>query len=174
MVRTRWEGYGDPPTFQADNFWKVASSSDTVSWSSVLSERAFVGSTDGGRDHLRSRPPDRWKDHSSLDVIIGNSHLLRLATADRSSHPSRYVATYVPYASENLTKHWCSPRELTDDGDYLWSSGSFPRRGRIHGTISGPHPLLRQPGVWSRSNEGRYTAGEVFFRAIVISVGSPA
>jgi len=127
VVRTRWEGYGDPPTFQADNSWKAASSLDTVSWLSALSETSSAESTGGGRDHLVVSTPDPSRDHQSLDVI---SNLLKLVTADRSSHSSRYVATYAPYASENLTKRWSSPVSSPTTENAFWesaASGSDPR-----------------------------------------------
>jgi len=91
MVRTRWEGYGDGQLFGR----RVL----------VIGPLGGIirGVDRGGRDRLWSRPPDRREITYPLLDIIGNPHPLRLVTAGRSSHSSRYVATYTPYASENLT-----------------------------------------------------------------------
>ena len=64
-----------PPALQADNPWKAANSSDTVSSSSALSQASSAGLAADDGDHLWSRPPDRSRDHSLSD-ITGNSHPL--------------------------------------------------------------------------------------------------
>ena len=61
------------PALQADNPWKAANSSDTVSSSSALSNASSAGLGDGDGDHLWSGPPDRSRDHSLSD-ITGNPH----------------------------------------------------------------------------------------------------
>lgn len=136
-VRTRWEGYGDQDTFQADSSQKAASYVPVI---------GPLGNILRGVDRGRQGP--------SVVRLIGGRHrqphLPKLMTADRSSHPSRCVATYATYASENLTKHWCSPVSSPTAENTL---GSLPRRDRNHGAISGGQPLLRLPGVWSRSNK---------------------
>jgi hypothetical protein len=70
----------NPPALQADNPWKAANSSDTVSSSSALSEASSAGLARDDGDHLWSRPPDRSRDHSLSD-ITGTPHPL-------SAHPS--------------------------------------------------------------------------------------
>ena len=83
-----------PPALQADNPWKAANSSDTVSSSSALSQASSAGLARDERDHLWSRPPDRSRDHS-LASITGKSH-------PRSSHSSRASGRTSPI---NLPSH---------------------------------------------------------------------
>ena len=123
MVRTRWEGYGDPPTFRADDSWKAASSLDTVSWLSVLSGTSSAGSTEGGRDHLRSRPSDRSKDHSLLE---SHRQLPPPQTGDGRPplplQPLRRNPRSLCVRERYETLEFS--RELADDGEYLWESAA--------------------------------------------------
>ena len=73
-----------PPALQADNPWKAANSSDTVSSSSALSQASSAGLVEKHGDHLWSRPPDRSRDHSLLD-ITGNSLPLSAHSSSRAS-----------------------------------------------------------------------------------------
>jgi len=75
-----------PPALQADNPWKAANSSDTVSSSSALSEASSAGLTSDDGDYLWSwsGPPDRSRDHSLSD-ITGNSHPLAAHSSSRAS-----------------------------------------------------------------------------------------
>ena len=76
----------NPPALQADNPWKAANSSDTVSSSSALSEASTAGLAGDDGDHLWSGPPDRSRDHSLSD-ITGNSHPLSSSRASGRTSP---------------------------------------------------------------------------------------
>ena len=71
-----------PPALQADNPWKAANSSDTVSSSSALSEASSAGLAGDDGDHLWSGP--RSRDHSLSD-ITGSSHPLSAHSSSRAS-----------------------------------------------------------------------------------------
>ena len=78
-----------PLALQADNPWKAANSSDTVSSSSALSEASPAGLAGDDGDHLWSGPHAyRSRDHSLSD-ITGNSHPL-------SAHSSRASGRTTP------------------------------------------------------------------------------
>ena len=75
----------NPPALQADNPWKAANSSDTVSSSSALSEASSAGLAADDGDRLWSGPPVyRSRDHSLSD-ITGNSHPLSAHSSSRAS-----------------------------------------------------------------------------------------
>ena len=73
-----------PPALQADNPWKAANSSDTVSSSSALLAASSAGLAGDDGDHLWSRPSDRSRDHPLVD-ITGNSHPLSAHSSSRAS-----------------------------------------------------------------------------------------